>query len=253
VLGVIAAVIAAVLVFSPGGSHTRPPSHSKATVPPTVIVTNAPRCSPSELVAAYEGDLAGAGSWNALFTVRNKSSSACSIAGFPSVRLLTSTGGVSPIPVNYAKGGCTRQRLRDGQIDESCGIGGLKYHRAFPRAILEAHAGVASFFIEGSDISTWGPQQARPTVCRVAPTVQITLPDRATWLNVRGLAPYHNGIIDACGAVGVLPFVPGRSGYYPNVPLWNVLGVSGPLPPTSTTIVGSQAPLTTTTTTTTTS
>lgn len=247
VFGVIAAVVAAVLVFSPSRSHTRPPRHSKATVRPPVIVTNAPQCSPSGLIAAYEGDLAGAGSWNALFTVRNASSSACSIAGFPSVRLLTSTGGASPIPISYTKGGCTRERLRGGQFDESCHIGGLKYHGAFPRAILAAHVGVASFFIEGSDNSTWGPHQAHPTVCRVAPNVQIALPERAKWLNVRGLGPYHNGIIDACGAVGVLPFVPGRSGYYPSVPLWTVLGVSGPLPPTSTTGVGSQPSLTTTT------
>lgn len=246
VLGVIAAIAVASLAFGLSGSPAKTPTHPKATVPPPVVITNAPRCTTSELVVGFEGMLAGAGSWNELFGVRNTSSRACSIAGFPSVRLLSSTGGIVPIPINYAKGGCTRLRLRDGRTDLNCGVGGLKYHGAFPRAILAAHTGVASFFIEGRDNSTWGPGQTHPTVCRTAPRIRVALSRSPRWHNVTGMAPSHE--VFACGAVAVLPLVPGRSGYFPAVPLSYTLGVSQPLTTTSTTVVGTQPPLTTSTT-----
>lgn len=212
VVSAVAAVITSTLAFGLHQLHTRPPVHTQATVPPPAVIANAPRCNAASLVVANEGVLAGAGSWNTLFSLRNTSARSCSIAGFPTVRLLTSTGNLSSIPIDYSKGGCTRVRLRGGRLDEECGIGGLKYRGAFPRAILAPHTGVASFFIEGTDVSTWGPHQAHPTVCRNAPRVQLELPPGSAWLTVHGLRP---DAIDACGAVAVLPLVPGRSGYFP--------------------------------------
>jgi len=91
-----------------------------------------------------------------------------------------------------------------------------------------------------------GTPSGAPNVCRTAPRVQVALAQSPRWHDVSGLAPSHE--IFGCGAVAVLPLVPGRSGYFPAVPLWYVLGVSQPLTTTSTTVAGTQPPLTTSTT-----
>lgn len=220
--GVVVA-IAAVSWPSGSGVPHKKPVHQGPAPPPPVLVTNAPRCTSSELVVGFEGALAGAGSWNELFGVRNASGHACSIAGFPSVRFLSSAGTPVPVPTNYAKGGCTRIALHHGRTDLNCGVGGLKYHGAFPRAILAARSGAASFFIEGTDISTQGPGQAHPTTCRIAQTVRVSLPGSPVWHQLIGGRTF--GVIEGCGAVAVLPLVPGRSGYYPGVQMWTILGV----------------------------
>jgi hypothetical protein len=237
VLTVLAATVGAAVAFGTGPSRKAPPARTKGTVPVPVVLTNAPRCTASALLVSYEGTLAGAGSWNELFTMRNASDHACSLAGFPSVRFLTSAGRALTWPIAYAKGGCTKL---------GCGIGGLRYHGAFPRAILAAHTGVASFFIEGTDISTWGPHQSNPTVCTVVPKFQVALPHSSVWHNVN-IWTGHS--LYPCGSVAVLPLVPGRSGTFPSVPLWTILGGTPPGQSfTSTTVGGTQPPLTTTTT-----
>src|ERR1019366_1639114 len=140
VIAVLTAFVVAAIAFSVGASRKGAPANTKRTIPTPIVVRNAPRCPTSALLVSYEGTLAGTGHWNNLFTLRNASNHDCSIAGFPSVRFLASDGRAIWIPIGYGKGGCTRW---------GCGVGGLRYHGAFPRAILVAHTGVASFFIEG--------------------------------------------------------------------------------------------------------
>jgi hypothetical protein len=237
VLTVLAATIGVVITFGTGTNRKTPPARTKGTVPVPVVLTNAPRCTAPALLVAYEGTLEGAGSWNELLTMRNASGHACSLAGFPSVRFLTSAGSALTWPIAYAKGGCTKF---------GCGIGGLRYHGAFPRAILAAHTGVASFFIEGVDIPTWGPHQPHPTVCTIVPKFQVALPHSSVWHNVNVWSGHS---LYPCGGVAVLPLVPGRSGTYPSVPLWTILGGTPPGQSfTSTTVGGTQPPLTTATT-----
>jgi hypothetical protein len=237
VLTVLAAAVGVAVALGTGMSREAPPARTKGTVPVPVVLTNAPRCTAPAMLVSYEGTLAGAGSWNELFTMRNASDNACSLAGFPSVRFLTSAGKALSWPIAYAKGGCTK---------DGCGIGGLRYHGAFPRAILAAHTGVASFFIEGTDTPTWGPDEPHPTVCTIVPKFQVALPHSSVWHNVNIWSGHR---LYPCGGVAVLPLVPGSSGTYPSVPLWTILGG---LPPgqsfTSTTVGGTEPPLTTTTT-----
>jgi len=208
--------VAAVAAISLGSGENRKgsPAPTKTTVPAPVVLTNAPRCTAPLIRVAYQGALEGAGSWNYLFTMRNVGDGPCSLAGFPAVRFLTTTGSAISVQTGYTKGEC-------GKF--GCGIGGLRNHGVFPRAVLAAHTGVASFFIEGVDVST-GKVGQRQTVCEVVPKLQVELPQGTIWHNVSNWA---GRALYPCGAVAVLPLVPGRSGTFPSVPLWTIGGASG--------------------------
>ena len=134
--GVIALVVAAVigvLAFNVSKTPTRVPTRTKPTVPIPVVLTNAPSCSSSALLVSFEGALAGGGSWNDLFTMRNTSDHACALVGYPAVRFISTTRRAISIPLGCPKGGCTHL---------GCAIGGIRHRGVLPKAILAAHSGV---------------------------------------------------------------------------------------------------------------
>lgn len=194
------------------GARTVGPAHSTPTNSLPVVVTSAPGCAAQAIDVAYEGRLVGAGSWNYLFTLRNASDHACSLAGFPSVRFLSSTGSTISVPIDDSKGECGRF---------GCGIGGLRNRGALPRALLAAHTGTASFFLEGVDVSTWKAPAPHPTACETVPRVEVALPHSSVW---RAITNWRSGMdtLYPCGDVAVLPLVPGKSGTFPGVPLSTV-------------------------------
>lgn len=112
-----------------------------------------------------------------------------------------SAGSLVPVPVVLSRSGY---------------LGGLHHHVvAFPDTVLVKGRNVASFFIEGVEVST-GKTGEPQTVCRSATELAIAprwdLSDRS-W-------PVVSDALYPCGRAAVLPIVPGRSGTYPAVPPW---------------------------------
>jgi hypothetical protein len=163
-------------------------------------------CSATSIRVIEYNSLVGAGHVNSLFWIRNVGDRACSISGYPTVEYDGLTG--QPLSV-----GTSDSPGNDGNF-----VGGLKRGRVLPISTLKPRGGQASFWVDGLDIQAGSP----PPACIDTTEMLVTLPHDSVPTIVR--TPRGDGYF-WCGAVLVLPVLPGISGSDPSRPLSYYFGV----------------------------
>jgi hypothetical protein len=145
-----------------------------------------PPCGPSQMSVAATGTGAGLGHVGVLFTLRNTSSAACRLAGYPALQLLGSGGQPLPTTVVRAVGGA------------------YLFPAVEPRPVALPPGGVGSFDLQYSD-NPVGAAASEPyaTACPAATQVEVTMP------NSRDHVVVPASMAPCGGQVTVSPVVPG--------------------------------------------
>lgn len=172
---------------SSGSAIVLPPSTAAASASPSPSATGAPRCHTADLspsVAVVAGSQ-GAGSELMNLTLTNTSGHACTIFGYPGMKLEDQNGNGQATTV-------TRNRSMT------------------PKTVTLADNGSASTTIHfGFDVP--GPGEPTTGPCEPASySLMITPPDETTQLT----APIGGGPVTVCekGTLDVLPFIAGKTG-----------------------------------------
>jgi len=155
-------------------------------------------CVPSALHLGYNKMRSGAGNVNLFFLIRNKSSEACSLRGYPRATFL----GPNEARLSVSQ---TNSANSDGND-----LGGLRPGLAVFTVLLAASNGVASFTIYGHDM----PRGNSLNGCVNTRTMLTELPGIAGTYTIF-LAPKSEGFDTWCGGVTMHPIVPGRTGVDP--------------------------------------
>jgi Protein of unknown function (DUF4232) len=145
-----------------------------------------PQCREAQLTMTTTGEGAGLGHVGVLFTLRNTSSAACRLEGYPSVQLLDSNGHPLPTTVLRAVGGA------------------YLFPAVMPHTVALAPGAVGSFDLQYYD-SPVGAAANQPyaTACPAATHVEVTLP------NAAGNSVVPASMAPCEGQVVVSPVVPG--------------------------------------------
>jgi hypothetical protein len=157
-------------------------------------------CSSSDLRITPHGFLAGTGSVNNLFWIRNVGGSSCSLRGYPGVTFL----GSRAAQLEVKQTNTANRNFND--------VGGLRRGVTLPTVVLAANGGIASFMIYGTDEQHGNP----PTKCIETRKMLVSIPNvvgRFTILMRVGSAFYW------CGGIAMHPIVPGRTGADPPIAL----------------------------------
>lgn len=191
---VLALIVAGLLIAATNGKS--PSANGNA---PGVFLARP--CPSSALRVSAFGFDAAAGSVAQLFEIHNVSASACALVGYPKIAFTSQNGAVETIRIL-------------NQHSKAGGLGGGLLHGTKLLAItLAAHSGVASFWIEGTDVGN-GIQN-----CPSVLTTLVTPPGTTKVLQVpassKGAPVWCGGHFD----VVVTPVLAGKSGTYPSVPL----------------------------------
>jgi hypothetical protein len=182
-------VVTLVIVFAP------------VAVGPASSVSRRPlHCETESLSVREYRWIGGTGHVDMLFWVRNASSEACTLTGYPSVR--------------YESGKGTRLSVNEIHIRGNGGnfLGGVSADGALPLVIMPAHGGLAAFWVDGLDIQSG----SAPTPCINTTRMFVAAPNSETF---RSIAPLSNQRFDWCGGIHVFPVVGNRSGTLPARPL----------------------------------
>jgi Protein of unknown function (DUF4232) len=106
---------------------------------PPASASSVSRCQETQIDVSIVSRGAAAGHVGDAIVVKNISSSACTVTGYPTVRL---TGGASVVP-SLAK------KTENGYLG---GFGGPGKSTPLPVVTLRAHGGTASSLVEGGDV-----------------------------------------------------------------------------------------------------
>jgi hypothetical protein len=145
-----------------------------------------PQCREDQLTMTATGEGAGLGHVGVLFTLRNTSSAACRLEGYPSVQLLDSAGHALPTTVVRAVNGA------------------YLFPAVVPHSVALAPGAVGSFDLQYYD-NPVGAAASQPyaTACPAATQVEVTMPDTAGHSVVpASMAPCEGQLL-------VSPVVPG--------------------------------------------
>jgi Protein of unknown function (DUF4232) len=145
-----------------------------------------PQCREAQLTMTTTGEGAGLGHVGVLFTLRNTSSAACRLEGYPSVQLLDSNGHALPTTVLRAVSGA------------------YLFPAVVPHSVALAPGAAGSFDLQYYD-SPVGAAANEPhaTACPAATHVEVTLP------NAAGNSVVPASMAPCEGQVLVSPVVPG--------------------------------------------
>jgi hypothetical protein len=213
-IGLVSAVVVGVVVLTIDNNGARVKPVANETAPSTEVGLAVAPCSNAQLqIQNTYQPLAGLGSVNELFWVKNVSGRSCSIKGYPALTFISPTGADLHVKVTDSYG-------RSGNE-----FGGLRQGLAVPTSALSALGGVASFWVYGTDESHFY-LDGKQSTCIQSNTMLVTLPGAKHALTLK--RPRHSGSFYWCGGVWVHPVVPGRSGSDPAVPLTHYFGT--PLP-----------------------
>lgn len=199
-IGLITSVVTLTLLglISSSGRNTRTPYHlSEARS--NVVLPSAP-CVANSVQVTNEGSTVGTGSFAELFLFSNISGHACSMSGYAKIDLMTAAGIYHSLDEQ-------RGRSFPGGLG-----GGTMRSGALPISNLRAHGGVASFWIEGHDVPAV-PIGETTQACMSATEILVTPPNthHALILPTTATVPF-----DWCGAIRVLPVLPGKTGSLPS-------------------------------------
>jgi hypothetical protein len=193
------ALMAIALVLAAIWFGAEPATAKSGSSIPAVCPASALRVTEPQMITV------AAGTVSELFLVENLSARACSISGYPRVVFRLATGVTTVIPFSD-------RREYGGGLG-----GGMRKSGPLPTSRLAALGGLASFWIYGTDESYGSP----PVRCLTAP-VMLVFPSGAR--QSTSTLGYKSNPFFWCGRISVFPFLPGRSGTYPAVPLHYFFG-----------------------------
>lgn len=189
----------------------------ETSVGSTAAAGAAPPCSARAVRISDYNTIVGTGNVNDLFWVRNIASTSCSLRGYVRVAYVGVYGIATPHKNPHR---LTVREVRSYGRDGN-DLGGLKKGLSVPTVTLEAHGGVASFWLYGTD----EPHNDPPTRCITSYTMLAWLPGSSSSITVQ---PRRNNGFFWCGGFAAHPIVEGRSGSDPPVALSYYFGTGSP-------------------------
>ena len=150
----------------------------------TAFAKAVPRCQETQLDVMITSDGAAAGHVGDLIVIANVGANACSVEGYPTVKM---SGGPSVVA-------SVARKTKNGYL------GGTGPIIAIPVVTLRAHGGAASAIVEGTDVPV-----GNAVGCLIFTKMSVTLPRL-------GPAYRFNTKFSGCSRPEVHPFVRGAKG-----------------------------------------
>jgi len=183
---------------------------------PRATAASVTTCSPASVRVTDYNTVVGAGHVNDLFWIKNVSRHACTLRGYVRAAFV----GVYGIGTPYKNPHLLKVREVHLYGRGGNALGGINNGSPIPRVTIQAGGGVASFWLDGTDIQVGNP----PGRCIISYKMLVWLPGSATSIVVRPLRA--NGFF-WCGGFAALPILPGQSGSEPSRPLSYFFGTPG--------------------------